>query len=135
MEQRLSVITLGVTDLARSRAFYEALGWSAAFANEGVAFYQCGGLVLSLYPDLAKDAHVANPGSGLISVGHNVRTRDEVDAVMAQAQAAGAAITTPAHDAFWGGRTGYFADPDGHLWEVAWNPHWPMDEEGRVALK
>lgn len=136
MEQRLTAITLGVTDLARSKAFYGALGWTPAFEADEVAFYQAGGLVLCLFTGLAADAAVEPEGrrAGLMSIAHNVRTREAVDAALAEAERAGARITQPAHDAFWGGRTGYFADPDGHLWEVAWNPDWPMDAEGRVTL-
>jgi catechol 2,3-dioxygenase-like lactoylglutathione lyase family enzyme len=134
MEQRLTAITLGVADITRSKAFYSRLGWMPAFENEHVAFYQVGGLVLCLFTGLAEDADVEPRSAGLSSIAHNVRTPEAVDAALSEAQAAGAIITKPAHDAFWGGRTGYFADPDGHLWEVAWNPHWPMDEEGRVQL-
>ena len=93
--------------------------------------------MLSLFTGLAEDAGVEAQdyrlGRGLSAVAHNVRTREEVDAVLADAQAAGARITKPAHDAFWGGRTGYFADPDGNLWEVAWNPGWTLDANGRVV--
>ena len=137
MEQRLSVITLGVADLERSRRFYAGLGWKPAFEHESVAFYQAGGLVVALFPGLPEDAGVEAEarGPGLIALAHNVRTREEVDALMAEAKAAGARITKPAHDAFWGGRTGYFADPDGHLWEIAWNPAWPIDAEGRVTFR
>jgi hypothetical protein len=135
MEQRLSVITLGVADLARSRRFYvEGLGWTPALAIDEVVFFQAGGLVVGLYPDLAKDAAVEGRSAGLISLGHNVRERDGVDLVMAQAENAGARITRPARDTDWGGRSGYFADPDGHLWEVAWNPHWPIDAAGNVRI-
>jgi len=136
MEQRLSVVTLGVADLARSRDFYARLGWKPVFENEGVVFYQAGGLVVALFPGLAVDAGVEaeGRGPGLLALAHNVRTREEVDAVMAEAEAAGARIAKPAAEAFWGGRTGYFADPDGHLWEIAWNPAWPIDDEGRVRF-
>jgi catechol 2,3-dioxygenase-like lactoylglutathione lyase family enzyme len=136
MEQRLTAITLGVTDIERSKAFYRRLGWTPAFEADEVAFFQVGAMVLCLFTGLAQDAAVEaeDRKAGLISIAHNVRTREAVDAALAEAEAAGARITKPAHDAFWGGRTGYFADPDGHLWEVAWNPGWPMDAEGRVKL-
>jgi len=137
MEQRLSVITLGVADLKRSQTFYERLGWTPAFEAEEVVFYQAGGLVVGLFPGLAEDAGVEGEsrGPGLIALAHNVRDRAAVDELMAQAKAAGARITRAAQDAPWGGRAGYFADPDGHLWEVAWNPAWPIDAEGRVRIE
>jgi catechol 2,3-dioxygenase-like lactoylglutathione lyase family enzyme len=136
MEQRLSVITLGVADLARSRRFYvEGLGWRPALDMDEVVFFQAGGLVVGLYPDLAKDAGVEGRAAGLISLGHNVRERDGVDVLMAQAATAGATITQPARDMPWGGRSGYFADPDGHLWEIGWNPAWPIDAAGNMTLR
>ncbi len=139
MEQRLSVVTLGVADLARARRFYEGLGWKASGAgNEGIVFFQAGGMVLSLYPRaaLAEDAHVAPEGTGFraVALAYNTRSRDEVDAALAEAEAAGATILKAAEEAFWGGYSGCFADPDGHLWEVAWNPHWPLDDAGSVKL-
>ena len=139
MEQRLSIVTLGVDDLARSRDFYERLGWErSAKSSDGVAFFRAGGAVLALYPRaaLAEDAHVPAEGSGFggVTLAHNARSREEVDAVLAEAQAAGARLLKPAQDVFWGGYSGYFADPDGHPWEVAWNPFFPLDEEGRLQL-
>ena len=139
MDQRISLITLGVSDLERARAFYERLGWKRAFfAAEGVAFFQAGGMALALYPrrDLAKDAGVDEKGSGFAAVelALNVRSKAEVDAVMAEAEAAGARITMPARDAFWGGYTGHFADPEGFIWEVAWNPGFKLTEDGSVIL-
>ena len=140
MEQRLSMVTLGVVDLARARRFYEAgLGWTPSGAScDQVAFFQVGGVVLGLYPReaLAEDAKVAPDGSGFggIALAYNGRTRDEVDRVLAKAEAAGATILKPAQDVFWGGYSGYFADPDGHPWEVAWNPDWPIDDDGMVRL-
>ena len=135
MEQRISLLTLGVGDLEKSRAFYERLGWKRSVKDaKGVVFFQTGGVVLSLYPreDLAKDAGVAVAGGGQgFALAHNVRTKDEVDAVLAEA---GATILRPGGEAFWGGYFGFFADPDGYLWEVAWNPHFPMDAEGIVRL-
>jgi uncharacterized protein len=138
MEQRLSVVTLGVADLDRSLRFYEALGWRRANANPSVVFFQIPGAVLALFArdELAKDAQVPSEGSGFggIALSYNARTREEVDAVLAQAEAAGARILKRAQEVFWGGYSGYFADPDGHPWEIAWNPEWPLDAEGRVTL-
>lgn len=139
MEQRISLITLGVRDLDQARAFYEKLGWKRAFFGaEGVAFFQAGGMALALYPrrDLAKDAGVEEQGSGFAAVelALNVRSKEEVDAVMAEAEAAGARITMPAREAFWGGYTGHFADPEGFLWEVAWNPGFQLKEDGSLVL-
>ena len=139
MEQRLSVVTLGVADLGRSRRFYEeGLGWRRANASDEVVFYQAGGMVLALYPRgaLADDAHLPAEGSGFggITLAYNARDRREVDAVLAEAEAAGATILKPAQDVFWGGYSGYFADPDGHPWEVAWNPHWTLGDDGSVTI-
>jgi uncharacterized protein len=139
LEQRLSLVTLGVSDLARSRAFYEKLGWKRAVRSaEGVVFFQLGGIALSLYPvaDLAADAGVPPDGSGFsrIALAYNARSRDEVDRVLVEAHAAGATVSKPAQDAFWGGYSGYFADPDGFLWEVAWNPGFLIAEDGSIRL-
>jgi uncharacterized protein len=141
MEQRVSLITLGVYDLARAKAFYERLGWTAGVANDNVVFFQAGGMIVALWSRdaLAEDSgRAATPvpagAFGGIALAYNVRTREEVDATLAEAVAAGATITTPAHEAFWGGYTGYFADPDGHAWEVAWNPGWRIAEDGSVRL-
>jgi len=139
MEPRLSLITLGVSDLARARAFYEALGFRpASVSNENIAFYQAGGVALALWPraSLAEDARLAPEGSGFsgIALAHNVREKHEVESVLAEAEAAGARILKPAEDAFWGGRTGYFADPDGHVWEIAWNPGFAITPDGAVKL-
>jgi hypothetical protein len=139
MEPRVSLITLGVSDLVRSRAFYEQLGFKASSIGEGgVVFLQAGPMAICLWSrgELAKDAGVAD-GPVIfrgVAVAHNVRAKEEVDATLAEAGQAGAKITRPAHDADWGGRTGYFADPDGHLWEVAWNPHFPLLDDGSVQL-
>jgi predicted lactoylglutathione lyase len=140
MEQRLSLITLGVHDLARSVAFFERLGWRRPAKDyDGVAFFQAGSIVLSLFPfeSLAKDARVANERSGFdgITIAHNCRSKAEVDAVLADTVAAGATMVKPAEDVFWGGYSGYFHDLDGHLWEVAWNPFLPIDDEGGVHLE
>ena len=142
MEQRLSLVTLGVADLARSRRFYEeGLGWRASGAStDEVAFFQLGGIALALWgrEALAEDARLPDPGPGGgfggVALAHNVRTREEVDAVLARARAAGGRVLRPGEDASWGGYTGYFADPDGHLWEVAWNPHFALREDGALQL-
>ena len=139
MEQRLSVVTLGVADLERSRRFYEdGLGWRRTGAHPEVVFFQVGGMVVGLFgrDDLARDAGVGAEGEGFraLSLGYNTRSKDEVEAVMAEAEAAGATIVKPAQDTFWGGYAGYFADLDGHLWEVAWNAEWPMATDGSVRL-
>ncbi|WP_302139523.1 VOC family protein [Halomonas alkalicola] len=140
MEQRISLITLGVADLARARRFYEqGLGWRVGMAVDGeVVFFQLNGLILSLYPRaaLAQDAGVAESGSGFagITLAHNVRSEEEVDALLSEAQRAGGRIVKPASRAEWGGYSGYFADPDGHLWEVAFNPGFPIDAKGNTTL-
>ncbi|MBP2296644.1 VOC family protein [Azospirillum rugosum] len=142
MEQRISLITLGVADLARSRRFYEAgLGWTPSPASqEAITFYQLGGMALALYgrEALAEDAHLAEAGPtsgfGGITLAHNLRSREEVDALMARAAHAGARILKPAQEVFWGGYSGYFADPDGHPWEVCWNPHFPLAADGSLRL-
>lgn len=139
MEPRVSLITLGVGDLARARAFYTKLGFSASSVGGAeVVFLQAGPVALCLFPreSLACDADVPAEGSGFrgIAIAHNVREKDQVDSVIAEAVAAGATVPKPAHDANWGGRSGYFADPDGHLWEVAWNPHFPLSADGVLSI-
>jgi catechol 2,3-dioxygenase-like lactoylglutathione lyase family enzyme len=139
MEQRLSVVTLGVADLARARAFYEdGLGWRPSSAsNDQVVFIQLGGIVLGLYGREALTAEASltlADGFGGMALAYNVRERTEVDAVLATAEAAGARILKPAAETFWGGYSGYFADPDGHPWEVAHNPFWPIADDGSVNL-
>jgi uncharacterized protein len=139
MEQRVSLITLGVTDLKRSTEFYERLGWRRSKSNsDGITFFQAGSIALALYPrhELAKDGTVASGGQGFsgITLAHNTRNRNEVDSVLKEAQAAGATIQKPAQEAFWGGHSGYFADPDGFLWEVAWNPHFPIAKDGSIQI-
>jgi predicted lactoylglutathione lyase len=139
MEQRVSIITLGVADLKRSREFYERLGWRRSFTKaEGIAFFQAGGMALALYPrhELAKDANIAPRGHGFngLSLAYNARTRAEVDAVIKEAAAAGGNVLKPAQEAFWGGYSGYFSDPDGFLWEVAWNPSFPIAEDGSIRI-
>jgi uncharacterized protein len=129
VEQRISLVTLGVADLATARAFYEALGWSGARQpDDEVCFFQAGGMVFGLWTALG--GHGA-PG---IELAYNVRSPEEVDAVLAEAQRAGGTIKRPAAPAEWGGTTGAFADPDGYVWEVAHNPYWTLDEAGAVTL-
>jgi hypothetical protein len=140
MDQRLSVVTLGVADLARARRFYErGLGWVPGSASEEIVFFQIGGSILSLFPReaLAADAGLASAGSGFggFTLGHVVAERHQVDEVMETARRAGAKILKPAQDAFWGGYSGYFAGPDGHAWEVAWNPAWGFGPDGAVRLR
>lgn len=139
MEQRVSLITLGVADLARSQDFYQRLGWRRSMAQaEGVAFFQTGGMGLALYPraELAKDANLSAEGSGFVgmTLAYNARSREEVDAVLADALAAGAKLLKPAEEAFWGGYSGYFSDPDGFAWEVAWNPSFPIAADGSIRI-
>ena len=139
MEQRLSVVTLGVADLERSRRFYEeGLGWKRGNRHTEVVFFQLHGAVLALFSrdSLAADAGVPAQGSGFsgITLAYNARSRDDVEAVLAEAERAGASIVKQAQDVFWGGYSGYFADPDGHLWEVAWNPEWELTDAGEVRL-
>ena len=133
MDARVSLITLGVADLGRARSFYEALGFKASSAGGGqVVFLQAGPMALCLWTraELAEDAGVSDGPLGFrgIALAHNVRAKDAVDATLLEAERAGAKITRAAHDADWGGRSGYFADPDGHLWDVAWNPQMVIAE-------
>ncbi|HZT45427.1 MAG TPA: VOC family protein [Gaiellaceae bacterium] len=138
MEQRVSLITLGVRDLARARSFYEALGWQTNAAPEDeVVFFQAGGIIVALWARdrLAEDSGVEDSrGWGGITLAHNVRSPAEVDAVIAQAEAAGAMIPRPGAETFWGGYSGVFVDPEGHPWEVAHNPHWTLHEDGSISL-
>ena len=138
MEQRISLVTLGVAHIGRARAFYEALGWSASPSpSDGVVFFQAGGLVFALWGrgELAGDSGVEDTGGwGGITLAHNVRSPAEVDAVLARAEAAGATIARPGAETFWGGYSGVFVDPDGHPWEIAHNPFWPLDPDGSVSL-
>ncbi|MBI4202091.1 MAG: VOC family protein [Chloroflexi bacterium] len=141
MEPRISLITLGVTDLERAVRFYrDGLGFplSSASVPGEVAFFRTGGAVLALWhrASLAADANLppGGPGFGGIALAHNARSKEAVDAVMSQAQAAGGRILKPAHDTDWGGYSGYFADPDGHPWEVAWNPGFPFGPDGSLQL-
>jgi catechol 2,3-dioxygenase-like lactoylglutathione lyase family enzyme len=140
IEPRVSLVTLGVADLARARAFNETgLGWPASPASQGdIVFFALGGVALALFPRaaLAADAQVSARGQGFagVTLAHNVRRREEVEAALAQAVAAGGRLVKPAQVAEWGGFSGYFADPDGHLWEVCWNPFLPLDARGALVL-
>jgi uncharacterized protein len=138
MEQRVSLVTLGVADLARARAFYEALGWSTrAQPGDDVVFFQAGGMVVALWgrAQLAEDSGVADAGGwGGVTLAHNVRSPAEVDAAIEEARAAGATIARTGAETFWGGYSGVFVDPDGHPWEVAHNPHWTVADDGSVLL-
>ncbi len=141
MDQRMTMITLGVRDLERARKFYEALGWRAGREGGGhIVFFQLLGTVLGLYPRaaLAEDAHLPdeapNAKFGGIALAYNTRGKSDVDRVLKEAVAAGATLLKPAQDVFWGGYSGYFADLDGHPWEVAFNPHWPLENDGALRL-
>jgi catechol 2,3-dioxygenase-like lactoylglutathione lyase family enzyme len=139
MKQHLHIITLGVRDLETSRKFYaETLGWSIARPQEGVAFFQAGGVVLVLFPreELAKDALVAADGHGFagISLAHNAHSEAEVDGIIGDLRSKGVKIVKEPQKVFWGGYSSYFADPDGYLWEVAYNPFFPFDERGNLKL-
>jgi catechol 2,3-dioxygenase-like lactoylglutathione lyase family enzyme len=140
MDQRVSLITLGVAGLGRALRFYAALGWRRGNEDASVVFFQLPGFVLALWSRdaLAEDAGVPDAkggGFGGIALAYNARSNAEVDAVLAEVVAAGGRLLKAAHDTFWGGYSGYFADPDGHVWEVAFNPGWSIDREGRVSLK
>lgn len=139
MKQAISFITLGVGDLARSRAFYRALGWrESSGSQEAVAFFQAGSLAFALFTreSLAEDAGVPPAGAGFpgFTLAHNVASEAAVDATLREAVAAGARLVRAGEKAPWGGFRGYFADPDGVLWEVCFNPFFPLDENGFVRL-
>lgn len=140
MKASISLVTLGVSDFQRALAFYrDGLGWPVSSASgDDVAFFRTGGAVLALYPRalLAEDANLPADGSGFggIALAHNVGSKELVDEALATAVAAGGTILKPAEDAFWGGYSGYFADPDGYPWEVAWNPFFPLAPDGSVQL-
>jgi predicted lactoylglutathione lyase len=138
MDQRISLITLGVTDLVRTRAFYEGLGWTTgAEPGDDVVFFQAGGMIVALWDraKLAEDSGVADGGGwGGVTLAYNVNSPAEVDAVIAEADAAGATIPRRGAETFWGGYSGVFVDPEGHPWEVAHNPHWTVHEDGSTTL-
>lgn len=140
MEARVSLVTLGVEDLDRALGFYrDGLGWPlSSVGSEDVAFFRTGGVVLALYRRklLADDVGISEEGTGFsgVTLAHNVAEREDVDLVLDTAVAAGATLVKDAEDVFWGGRSGYFADPDGHLWEIAWNPGFPFADDGTLVL-
>jgi predicted lactoylglutathione lyase len=138
LEQRVSLITLGVRDLERARGFYEALGWkSGAAPADDVVFFQAGGMIVALWgrEQLTEDTAVEDSGGwGGVTLAYNTRSPAEVDEVLAEAEAAGATIARPGAETFWGGYSGVFVDPEGHAWEVAHNPHWTVAADGSVSL-
>ena len=142
MEQRISLVTLGVADLERAVAFYEGVvGWSVTPGPPGVAFFDLGGMIFGLYPhgELAEDmklpAGTRQKGAYEgFSLAHNARSKDEVDAIFARLKEKGAEILKEPEEAFWGGYSGYFADLDGHAWEIAFNPFWTIGEDGRIVM-
>jgi uncharacterized protein len=138
MEQRISLVTLGVADLARATAFYERLGWRGQELEQTV-FFQAGAMAVVLWgrDQVAADAGITDDttdGFGGMTLAHNVRSRDEVDEIMRQAADAGAGMTRPAQETFYGGYAGFFTDPDGHVWEVAYNPSFPLDRDGAITI-
>jgi predicted lactoylglutathione lyase len=138
MEQRISLITLGVSDLAQARGFYEGVGWTtAASPDDDIVFFQAGGMVIALWDraKLAEDSAVSdNGGWGGTTLAICLRSRDEVDRVMEQAREAGGKVGREPAETFWGGYSGLFIDPDGHPWEVAHNPDWTIEDDGSVTL-
>jgi uncharacterized protein len=139
MDQRISIVTLGVKNLAASKKFYiDGLGWKPVFENKEIVFFQTGGMVFALFlrDKLAEDfqADPATFGPAAIALAYNVRQKSEVDPLMQRAAAAGAKILKSAREASWGGYSGYFADPDGFAWEIAWNPHWRLESDGSIYV-
>ncbi len=137
MEQRISLVTLGVADLERARRFYEALGWTTdAEQGADIVFFQAGGLVVALWgrADLAEDSVIDDSGGyGGITLAHVVRSPEDVDATLAEAERAGATIARRGAPTFWGGYSGVFHDPDGHPWEIAHNPFWTLRDDGSIS--
>jgi uncharacterized protein len=137
VDQRVSLVTLGVADLARAKGFYERLGWQAGGGDDAVAFFQAGQMVLALWgrAELAADSGVEDTGGwGGVTLALNVGSPQDVDAVIDEAREAGARISRAAAPTFWGGYSGVFVDPDGHPWEVAHNPDWPLAADGSLSL-
>ena len=139
MEPRLSLVTLGVADVPRARAFYERLGFRPSGASKpDVAFFRAGGVVLALWSRtaLAAELGLADPGGGFagVALAHNVRTREDVASVTEAWDAAGGHVVKAPADTFWGGHAAWLADPDGHVWEIVWNPRWPLAADGSLAL-
>lgn len=136
MQQQISVITLGIADLVRSRRFYtEGFGWTPVFENEEIVFYQMNGLVLGTWRREALEADMTRGGllrPGAFALAHNVSTREDVEPLIERLAAAGGQILRPADTPFYDGLRGYVADPDDHAWEIAWNPAWRIDEDGHV---
>jgi uncharacterized protein len=137
MEQRMSLITLGYRDFERARDFYTALGWTIGWTDDDVVFFEARGMIVALWDreKLAKDSCVQDSGGwGGATLGYNTGSPEEVDEVLAQAEAAGATIGRPGAKTFWGGYSGLFIDPEGHPWEVAHNPNWTLHEDRSVTL-
>ena len=138
MQQQISVITLGVADLSRSRRFYaNGFGWTPIFENAEIIFYQMNGLMLGTFLKDSLEADMtraAEGGGGAYALAHNVGARDAVDPAIERLAAAGGRVLRPADAPEHGGYRGYVADPDGHAWEIAWNPSWTIDDEGRVTF-
>lgn len=139
MESRINLVTLGVSNIKIARAFYEKMGWKASSAsNENIIFLHGRGFALALFGwhELAKDAGVKSTEGGFrgVTLAQNVHAKEEVALLLKEAEAAGGKIMKPAQDVFWGGHSGYFADPDDHLWEVAWNPFFKLNDRGEMEL-
>ncbi len=139
MDQRLSLLTLGVHDVSTSRAFYQRLGWwPSSIGGDDVAFFQAGGIVIALWnrEQLAADAGIKSDAGGFagVAMAYNVHQHDDVDRILAEAVKAGGTLLKPAEEKSWGGYGGYFADPDGHPWEVAWNPGFKLCEDGSLIV-
>lgn len=137
-KQRVTLITLGVDDVLRAKAFYGALGWSAVNSPDGVVFFQCGALALGLFGRKPLAADQGRPdamlGTGAMTLAQNFETEADVDAAYQAALEAGATALKAPEKVFWGGYSGYFADPDGHVWELAMNPFWPLNPDGSLTL-